>query len=92
MSDSHLQRLRNCAKDLGTRAINELLSEEQRSEALGMAAKGMQQGRRVLDEKGGQILNTLGLATQPDLERVTRKIGRLRKRLHGLLDDLEHAA
>lgn len=89
MSESRLHRLGQRAKNLGQRALQELLTEEQRSEALGMAAKGVQEGRRKLDASSAKLLSALGLATQPDLEKVSRKVGRLRKRLEGLLDELE---
>ena len=89
MSESRLHRLGKRAKDLGQRALQELLTDEQRSEAMGMAAKGVQEGRRVLDEGSAKLLTAVGLATQPDLDRVSRKVGRLRKRLENVLDELE---
>ncbi len=89
MADSILHKLGRRAKDFGERAAQELLTEEQRARALGKAAKSVQQGRRVLDENGAKFLATLGLATQADLERVTQKIGKLRKRLERVLDSLE---
>ena len=89
MADSILHRLGRRAKDIGERAAQELLTEEQRARALGKAAKSVQHGRRMLDENGAKLLVTLGLATQTDLEKVTQKVGKLRKRLERLLDSLE---
>ena len=89
MSESPLiKRLRRRAKDLGSRAVDELLKSKDGPDALGAAVRGVQQGRRVLDEQGSRVLGALGLATQDDLERVNRKVGRLRKRLLGILDEL----
>ena len=87
--ESPIRRLRRRATSLGTRALQELLTPEQRADALGVAAKGVQEGRRLLDDSSARLLAALGLATQTDLERVSRKVGRLRKRLEALLDTFE---
>ena len=89
MGETPLQRLRQRAKDLGTKAIGEILNAEGPAEVLGVAVKSVQEGRRLLDEGGGRALNALGLATQADLERVTRKVARLRKRLEALVDVMD---
>lgn len=90
MDDSPLfKRLRRGAKAIGTKALVELMSSDSRSEALGAAVKGVQEGRRILDESSARLLSALGLATQPDLERITRRVGRLRKRLEALVDAME---
>ena len=65
------------------------VASEDRADALGAAVRGVQKGRQVLDENSGRVLGALGLATQEDLERLNRRLGRLRKRLRALLDNLE---
>ena len=84
-----MRRLRDRARNLGSRAIDELSSREGRSDAFGAAVRGVQRGRRQIDEQAARVLGVLGLATQEDLAKVNRRIGRLRKRLLALLDELE---
>lgn len=84
-----IERLGRRAIHLGERAVQELLADEDRARALGRAARHMQAGRRAIDESSSKLIAALGLATKPDLDRVTRKMGRLRKRLEGLLDTLD---
>ncbi|MEE8408086.1 MAG: hypothetical protein V3T05_00640 [Myxococcota bacterium] len=86
-----LDALRRRARTLRARAVDELLENERRSEAVGAALRRVQQGRRVLDERSARMLAALGFATQQDLERVSQKIGRLRKRMMALLDELDDA-
>ena len=47
-----------------------------------------QAARTRLDDQGARMVAVMGFATQADLERVSRKIGRLRKRLRTILDRL----
>lgn len=84
-----LNDLRSRARKLRARAVDELLDGERRSEAVGAAIRRVQEGRRALDGRSARMLAALGFATQPDLERVSQKIGRLRKRMMSLLDDLD---
>ena len=92
MDDSRLfKRLRRTAKDIGERALQEIMNTDGGADALGVAVKSVQQGRRILDESSIKLLGALGLATQADSERVTRKVGKLRKRLEALEDTLEEA-
>lgn len=89
MADSPLSRLRKRARKLGARAASEILDDERRAETVGSVLKRLQDIRAVVDERGTRVLGALGLATESDLERVTRKIGRLRKRMEALLDRLD---
>ena len=90
MAESPLfKRLRARAKAMGKTAIDELLQSEQSSSAVGAAVRRVQEGRQLLDENASRVLGALGLATQADLDRVSKKIGRLRKRMTALLDKLE---
>ena len=90
MVDSPLmKKLREAAQDLGGRAMEDFLSSEGRAEALGLAIKGAQGGRKSFDEQSGRVLGAMGFATTTDLDRVGRKIGRLRKRMLDLLSELE---
>jgi len=65
------------------------MASEGGADALGVALKGVQGGRRAFDEHAGRVLGGMGLATQSDLERVSRKMGRLRKRMTALLTRME---
>lgn len=89
MGDSPLSRLRKRARKLGARAASEILDDEKRAETVGSVLKRLQDLRTVVDERGVRVLGALGLATESDLERVTRKIGRLRKRMEAILDRLD---
>jgi hypothetical protein len=89
MDDSPLSRLRESARRLGARAASELLDDERRAETVGSVLRRLQELRGLVDERGGRVLTALGLATQTDLERVQRKIGRLRKRMEAILDRLD---
>lgn len=88
MSDSPLmKKLRQKAASVGARAARELAGS--RSDPLGSAVRGVQETRRVVDDNTARMLGAVGVATRDDLERVTRRIGRLRKRLQEIVDDLE---
>ncbi len=90
MVDSPLmKRLREAAQDLGGKAVEDFLSSEGRAEAIGLAIKGAQGGRKSFDEQAGRVLGAMGFATTCDLDRVGRKIGRLRKRMLELLSQLD---
>lgn len=90
MADSpFLKRLKKRALAVGSRAVDELMASENRADALGVAVRRVQEGRRALDENASRVLGTLGLATQVDLDRVSVKVGKLRKRLQALVDELE---
>jgi hypothetical protein len=52
------------------------------------AVRRVQEGRAFIDENASRLLGVLGLATQADLERVSKKVGRLRKRMTALIDRL----
>jgi len=84
-----MKRLRERARDLGSKAVDELLASESRADTLGAAVRGVQKGRRTLDEGGARMLGVLGLAGPEDVARINKRLGRLRKRLQTLLDDLD---
>lgn len=91
MADSpFMKKLRHQARDLGGRAVSGMLRGGGADGALGAALQGAQAGRKVLDESASKVLDSLGLATRDDLERISQRIGRIRKRLRGLLDELDH--
>ncbi len=83
-----LKKFRAKAREFSSRAVDELLDGEGRADPVGMAVRGLQRGRREFDETGGRLLSAMGFATVEDAERVGRRIGRLRKRLQRLVDDL----
>ena len=89
---SFTKRLRDRARELGSRAVDDLLSDEQRAGRVGAAVRKLQGSRRAFDERASRVIAAFGFATQEDLERVSRKIGRVRKRLTRLRDRLETGA
>ncbi len=82
------ERLRRRAGRLRARAVDELLASQQRDDLLGAAVRQVQRGRRNLDDRGAKVLGSLGVATKEDLEKVSRRLARLRKRLETLVDEL----
>jgi hypothetical protein len=84
-----IAQLGDKARELGSRAARELLSSERRAEVVGQAVRRAQEARTRFDEQGTRMLAAMGFATQADLERVSRKIGRMRKRLRSILDQLD---
>jgi hypothetical protein len=78
-------RLFDSVKQRAKEAAQEFVSSERGAAAMAEAVRRMQGSRRVSTE----LVKALGLATQEDVERVSRKIGRLRKRLQAIADDLE---
>jgi polyhydroxyalkanoate synthesis regulator phasin len=77
---------------LGKKALDSLLNDPQRADAFELAARGVQGGRRMLDEQIERLIGAMGLATQTDLERVHRKLSALRRRLEALADEAVAAA
>lgn len=89
MADSPLwKRVKDRAKTVGKSAIDELLASDESSSAVGAAVRRVQESRAFIDENASRLLGVLGLATQADLERVSKKVGRLRKRMTALIDRL----
>ncbi len=89
MADSPLwKRVKERAKNVGKSAIDELLQSEESSSAVGAAVRRVQESRAFIDENAARILGAVGLATQADLDRVSKKVGRLRKRMTALIDRL----
>ncbi|HSI04410.1 MAG: hypothetical protein ACAI38_00880 [Myxococcota bacterium] len=89
MADSPLwKRVKERAKTVGKSAIDDLLASEESSSAVGAAVRRVQESRAFIDENASRLLGVLGLATQADLERVSKKVGRLRKRMTALIDRL----
>jgi len=83
-----IDQLGDKARELSSRAARELLNGERRAEVVGEAVRRAQDARTRLDQQGTRMLAAMGFATAADLERVSRKVGRLRKRLRGILDQL----
>jgi polyhydroxyalkanoate synthesis regulator phasin len=78
-------------KTRATRAVEGIVTSEKGAAAITGAMRRMQDGRRALDEKATEVISALGLATKADAERVSRRIGKLRKRLQALLDEVEQS-
>ncbi len=57
-----------------------------------LAARGVLEGRRFLDDQFERLFSALGLATQADLERLAKKVAKLRRVLEDLVDEVEAAA
>lgn len=79
-------RLIHRVKAHAAKAVEGIVATETGSAAVAEALRRMQQGR----DKAGEVVGALGLATRTDVERLSRKIGKLRKQLQAMLDDLEH--
>jgi hypothetical protein len=89
VADSPLwKRVKERAKTVGKSAIDDLLASEESSSVASAAVRRVQEGRAFIDENASRLLGVLGLATQADLERVSKKVGRLRKRMTALIDRL----
>ncbi len=71
------------------KAVEGIVSSERGAAALSEAMRRMQKGRQVFDEKATEVASSLGIATKADVERVGRKIGKLRKTVQSLLDELD---
>ena len=82
------KRWREVILQVGESAIEELKASNNSADIVGAALKGAHGGKKVLEEQGGRLLGAMGFATTHDLDRVSRKIGKVRKRLLYLLDAL----
>lgn len=92
MAESPLmRRLRERVKELGHRAFDEFTASAPGAHAVSRAIEGAQRSREALDAQGARWVSALGFATQEDLARVSKKVGRLRKRLRTVLERLEDA-
>ncbi|MEO1303275.1 MAG: hypothetical protein AAFV36_08900 [Myxococcota bacterium] len=91
MAESPLmKKLRDRARAAGSRAAREILGQSggRGAETVGAAVRGVQSGRRMIDEQSARMIESLGLATRADVERLSRRIGRVRKRLQRIIDEL----
>jgi hypothetical protein len=84
-----IDQLGDKARQLSVRAARELFSSDRRAVVVGEAVRRAQDARTRVDEQSARMLAAMGFATAADLERVSRKVGRLRKRLRGILDQLD---
>ncbi len=92
VADSPLiKKLRARAQGITERAAREVRNRTGLSsgDAVGAAIKGAQSGRKVIDDSTVKVLDALGLATREDVDSLAHRIGRLRKRLQRLVDDLD---
>ncbi len=71
------------------KAAEDIVSSERGSAAVAEAMRRVQLGRKVIDEKATEVVSSLGIATKADVERVARKIGKLRKQVQALIDAAE---
>jgi polyhydroxyalkanoate synthesis regulator phasin len=71
------------------KAAEDIVSSERGSAAVAEAMRRVQLGRRVIDEKATEAVSALGIATKADVERVARKIGKLRKQVQALIEAAE---
>ena len=76
-------------KARAVQTVGDIVATERGGAALTAAMRGMQQSRRVFDEKASKLIAAMGLATKADIERVSLKLGKLRKRLQSLTDARE---
>lgn len=87
MAENLFKSLQDKAVRLGERAVSGLTKgDEKADEALLTALQSVRGGRRVLDEHRTRLLGAVGLATRGDLDRVSRKLGQLQKRMSRVLE------
>ena len=74
----------------GEKTLNELAGGEQGAdEAIDLALRSVRGGRRVLDEQSVKMMSAMGCATQADLDRLSRKVALLERRMLRLVTRLE---
>ncbi len=71
------------------KAAEDIVASERGSAAVAEAMRRVQLGRKVIDEKATDVAASLGIATKADVERVARKIGKLRKQVQALIEAAE---
>ena len=87
MAENLFKSLQDKAVRLGERAVSGLTKgDEKADEALLTALHSVRGGRRALDEHRTRLLGAVGLATRGDLDRVSRKLGQLQKRMSRVLE------
>ena len=87
MAENLFKSLQDKAVRLGERAVSGLTKgDEKADEALLTALQSVRGGRRVLDEHRTRLLGAVGLASRGDLDRVSRKLGQLQKRMSRVLE------
>ena len=90
MAENLFKSLQDKAFKLGEKAISGITNGDERAdEALLTALNSVRGGRRVLDEHRTRLLGAVGLATRGDLDRISRKLGQLQKRMSRVLDSVE---
>lgn len=71
------------------KAAEDIVASERGSAAVAEAMRRVQLGRKAIDEKATDVVSALGIATKADVERVAKKIGKLRKQVQALIDAAE---
>jgi hypothetical protein len=90
VADSPLtKRLREKMREIRERGFDDLLESSTTSDVLNQALHGLQSGRKSLDGNIQRLFSSLGFATSDDLDSINRRLGKLRKRMTALLDDLD---
>ncbi len=90
MAENLFKKLQDKAQRLGERAISGITKGDDRAdEALLMALKSVRGGRQLLDEHRAQVLGAVGQATRSDLDKVSRKLGHLQKKMARILKSVE---
>lgn len=76
--------------EAGEKTFQELAGSDQAADdALDLALRSMRGGRRVLDEQSAKVMSAIGGATQGDLDRLSRKVALLERRMVRLVNRLE---
>ena len=71
------------------KAAEDIVASERGSAAVAEAMRRVQLGRKAIDEKATDVVSALGIATKADVERVAKKIGKLRKQVQALIEATE---
>ncbi len=90
MSDNLFKTLQDKALRFSERTVSGILNgDEKTDEALLAAVNSLRGGRRVINEQRTRLLGAMGVASPADLDRVSRKLGQLQKRMSRVLQKVE---
>ena len=87
MAENLFKSLQGKALRFGERAVSGIVKgDEKTDDALLVALNSVRGGRRVLEEHRTRLLGAVGVASRGDLDRVSRKLGQLQKRMSRVLE------
>jgi len=76
--------------EAGEKTLQDLVGSEQAADdAIDLALRSVRGGRRVIDEQSTKVMSAIGCATQGDIDRLSRKVALLERRMIRLVSRLE---